>query len=142
MGNGDEMNPPIERRSVKFREVLSMFMVKVGAAGAAIVLIDLKFTLVIAGQTINIGSGFSPDLKGAVIASILISGYTAVKEYWLGSSEGGQIQNATLSRIAEQSAPVTAAAVAAASAPITTDTVNVEATTANVNESQPPKGTP
>lgn len=104
----------IERRAPKFTEALSMFMVRVAAGGALIVLIDLKITFVIAGQTITVGSGFSADLKGAVIASILISGYTAVKEFWLGASATGLQQAESISRIAEASAPVAAAAVAAA----------------------------
>lgn len=78
-----------------------MFMVWVGAIGAILVLIDIKFTFMIGQQTITIGSGFSPDLKGAVITAILISGYTAVKEYWLGASAGGQTQSESMSRIAE-----------------------------------------
>jgi len=66
--------------------------------------------------------------------------------FWLGSSKTSADKDASLSRIAEQSAPVAAAAVAAAvgtqaAAPIKTDTMNVEATTANVTEAQPPKGT-
>jgi hypothetical protein len=137
-----QASPPIERRDSRFREVLSMFMVRVSALGALLVLLDLRVNFVIAGQAIQIGgSGFSDQLKGAVIALILVSGYSAVKEYWLGSSEGGQIQNAALSRIAEQSAPAAAAVAAAGAAPIKTDAVHVDANTATVNEvPQPQKG--
>lgn len=107
----------IERRAGKFTEVLSHFMVRVSALGAAWVLIDLRLDLVFSGHHIQIGgAGFSDQLKGAVIALILVSGYTAVKEYWLGASATGEIQSASMSRIAEASAPVAAAAAAAATA--------------------------
>jgi hypothetical protein len=132
----------IDRRVAgKFRETLSIFMVRVSALGALLVLVDLRLNLVVAGQTIQIGgTGFSDQLKGAVIALILVSGYSAVKEYWLGASEGGQAQSASMSRIAEASAPTAAAAVAAASsstAPLKTDEVKIEAQTATVTEVQP-----
>jgi len=67
--------------------------------------------------------------------------------FWLGSSKTSADKDASLSRIAEASAPVAAAAVAAAVAqpqaqqPIKTDTMNVEAQQANITEAQPPKGT-
>lgn len=91
----------LERRALRFTEVLSLTLVRIAAIGAFIVLVDLKITLAIGDQVIQIGSGFSADLKGAVIASILISGYTAVKEYWLGSSAVGQTQSESVARIAE-----------------------------------------
>ncbi len=88
--------------------------------------------------------GFSRDLKGAVISAILIGGWSAVKEYWLGASDGGRNQSAALSRIAENAAPATAAATAAAAATasalaaqpaaaIKTDEVKVQANTAEVS---------
>lgn len=94
-----------------------MFLARVAAFGAFIVLLDLKFEITVFEQTITVGSGFSADLKGAVITAILISGWTAVKEYWLGSSASQQGQAESMSRIAEQSAPAAAAAVAAAAVP-------------------------
>lgn len=118
-----------ERRTAsRFTETLSLLLVKVAAVGAFVVLIDIKLTFVIAEQVINIGSGFSADLKGAVIASILISGFAAVKEYWLGSSDQGHIQSAAMSRIAEASAPTAAAAAAAASVvtPVKVEDVKME----------------
>lgn len=67
--------------------------------------------------------------------------------FWLGSSKTSADKDASLSRIAEASAPVAAAAVAAAAAnnpnsAIKTDAVNIDANTATVNEAQPSKGTP
>ena len=98
-----ERRSGIERRPGKFTEVISLFLVRIAAIGAFVVLIDFKLTLTLGEHVVQIGSadGFSADLKGAVIASILISGYTAVKEYWLGASASGQTQSDTMSRIAE-----------------------------------------
>lgn len=132
----------VEKRAGRFIETLSMFMVRVATVGAVIVLVDVKLTFVIAQQVVSIGSGFSPDLKGAVITAILIGGWTAVKEYWLGSSATGQTQSESMSRIAEASAPAAAAAVAAAGAPaaaLKTDDLKVDATGASITiDNKPP----
>ncbi len=132
----------------KFTEKLSMFMVTVAALGAFFVLADPKMTFTFFGQTILVdGVEFSADLKGAVIFAILIGGWVAVKEYWLGASDQGKKQQETVARIAEQSAPVTAQAVAASRSdplppappvPLQTDTVNVQADTAIVTEGPKP----
>ncbi len=135
----------IDRRHpepTRFTEKLSIFMVMVAAAGAFWVLIDPRMEEANRwGITFGL-DGFSRDLKGAVISAILIGGWSAVKEYWLGASDGGRNQSAALSRIAEGAAPAaatvaaTAAAVAAAAQPtsaIKTDEVRVEANTAEVN---------
>lgn len=98
------MTPFVEQRAVKFTETISLFMVRVAAIGAAIVLIDIKLTLNIGNQVLVLGSGFSADLKGAVITAILISGWSAVKEYWLGSSAGEEKKSDSVSRIAETAA--------------------------------------
>lgn len=103
-----------ERRATRFTERLSMFMVVVAAFGAFVVLVDIKFVFTFGPQIVQVGSGFSADLKGAVISAILIGGWSAVKEYWLGASASGQNQAESMTRIAESAAPVTAAAVAAA----------------------------
>lgn len=127
----------MERRQGKFTERLSIFMCVVAALGAAAVLLDPKITFTFWSDTASVaigGDGFSADLKGAVITAILISGWTAVKEYWLGASDAGKTQSESISRIAEASAPVAAAAAAAAiGAPITTDDVQIDATGANIN---------
>lgn len=90
-----------ERRSPKFTEQLSAFMVWVAAFGAIVVLLDFKVTLTIGDAIVSIGGNFSNDLKGAVISAILISGWTAVKEYWLGASATNQAQTESITRIAE-----------------------------------------
>lgn len=104
-----------ERRASPFTEQLSLFMLRVAALGAFLVLFDPKFTFEILGQVVQIGGdGFSADLKGAVISAILIGGWTAVKEYWLGSSVGNVKSAEVMQRIAESAPTTSAAAVAAA----------------------------
>ena len=102
-----EQFPP-DRRRGKFTEKLSMFMCIIAAIGAAAVLLDPKFVIQFSdGTTFSIGGdeGFSADLKGAVITAILISGWTAVKEFWLGASAAGNYQIESMSRIAESATP-------------------------------------
>ena len=132
-----------ERRASPFTEKLSMFMVGVAALGAFVVLLDIKYTVTIGGAVIQIGSdGFSADLKGAVISAILIGGWTAVKEYWLGASVGSVKSAESMQRIAEK-APEVAAAVVAASAPaaVTPAPVNPETGVVPAAEVAPPKET-
>lgn len=126
----DRRNPPEKRRGI-FREKLSMFMVVVAAIGAMGVLMDPKFSYTFSsGLVLSVGGdGFSADLKGAVISAILIGGWTAVKEYWLGASAAGTNQAESMSRIAEAVAPAVAAPK-----DLKTDTMNVQADTANVIE--------
>lgn len=114
----------IERRRKRFPETLSRFMAVVAALGGAFVLIDPVITLQVAdGTVIKIGgTGFSDQLKGAVVALILIEGWKAVKEYWLGASAAGDSQQQSISRIAE------------AASPVKTESVNVETKTATVVE--------
>ena len=103
-----------ERRSGVFTEKLSLFMVVTAALGAVLVLFDPKTTFVVAGQTLNLGGeGFSADLKGAVISAILIGGWTAVKEYWLGSSAGSEKKSETISRLTNGAAKKVDPAVSA-----------------------------
>lgn len=123
----------MERRAPRFIETLSKFMVFIAAAGAFWVLTDPKVTL----PFITLGGdGFSADLKGAVISAILIGGWTAVKEYWLGQSAGGAETGKSMSRIAEASTPASAAAVVAArtlpTAQTTAETVDIKAESVNV----------
>ena len=97
---------PERRQYSRYTEELSSFMLRVSAAGGAYVLIDpvFTFTFFIFGkeQILKIGGeGFSADLKGAVVSLILIGGWTALKEFWLGSSASGQTQSESMSKIAE-----------------------------------------
>ena len=109
------MSAYVEKRAGRFTEKLSMFMAIASAMGGFYVLLDPRFTLTFYDQVVTIGGeGFSADLKGAVVSLILIGGWTAIKEYWLGASASGQNQAESMSRIAEASAPTAAAAAAAA----------------------------
>ena|SRR3990167_1985320 len=92
-----------ERRAGKFTERISLFMARVSAAGAALVLLAPTLSFTFSGQTIVIGGAFSDDLKGAVIGLILVAGWTAIKEYWLGSSAGSDKKSETLNKIASDS---------------------------------------
>ena len=93
----------IERRQSQFTERLSMVMVVIAAIGGFLILIDPQITTGnIGGWSFKFGSdGFSQELKGAVVTIMLLAGWTAVKEYWLGASAGGQKQSESVSRIAE-----------------------------------------
>lgn len=124
---------------------LSLVLVIVSSIGAMIVLIDPVITIAAhGGSTIKVGgTGFSDQLKGAVVSLILVSGFAAVIAYWLGASNQGQRAQEQVGTIATTAAPMQAAAVAAArsepvpapasGAPMTAETINVEANTANVS---------
>lgn len=126
----------------KFIERLSTILVVVSAIGAGLVLVDPIFVIQFEGGTaMHVGgSGFSDQLKGAVVMLILVSGFAAVISYWLGASNTGDKAQDSVNVIATAAAPAQAAAVAAATgqpAPATpstiaTDVVNVAAETANV----------
>lgn len=57
--------------------------------------------------------------------------------FWLGSSKDAMDKNASISRIAEASAPAAAAGLA----PIKAEEVKIDTQTTTVTEAQPPKGT-
>lgn len=131
-----------DRRSPLFTERLSWFMALVAAFGGIYVILDPVITINVDWGSIKVGGeGFSEQLKGAVVALILIEGWKAVKEYWLGSSAGGEKKADTVSRIAE-AAPAAAAAALAATAngqdPKPAETVNVAAEVVNVTEEKKP----
>lgn len=93
-----------KRKGARYTEKLSTFMVVTAALGGIYVLLDPVFTITLFGQSVKLGGeGFSADLKGAVVSLILIGGWTAVKEFWLGASASAQNQAASMSRIAEAS---------------------------------------
>lgn len=104
------------RGSSRFTERLSVFMAGIAALGAFVVLLEPKIIYVFeGGSSITIGGvDFSDQLKGLVIGLILVSGFTSVKEFWLGQSVTGQNIAESQSRIAEAAAPVVAAVAAEA----------------------------
>jgi ribosomal protein L40E len=134
----------IERRHTgRFIETLSLALVIVSSIGAMIVLIDPVISFATAsGTTIKVGgTGFSDQLKGAVVSLILVSGFAAVIAYWLGASNQGAKAQDSVNTIAQSAAPTTAAAVAAATTanpqPTATDNVNVTGENVIVTEQRP-----
>lgn len=107
------------KRSGDFVERLSMFLVLGAFLGGFIVLLDVRFVLTLWGQVIQVGKeGFSPEVKGVVLQSMLITGFAAVVGFWLGTTKQGQDQAQSVNKIAEAAAPSQAVAVAAARAPV------------------------
>ena len=93
-----------ERRATPFTEKLSWFMALAAAGGGVYVILDPVIAFKLSWIDIKLGGeGFSEQLKGAVVALILIEGWKAVKEYWLGSSVGTVKSAETIQRIAEAS---------------------------------------
>lgn len=120
-----------EHRTTPFTEKLSWLMAVVAALGGTYVILDPVITFTLPWAEVKLGGdGFSEQLKGAVVALILIEGWKAVKEFWLGASKQGQDQAQAMSRMAEN-APAVAAAVVANAAPVPNGqpavTPNVEA---------------
>ena len=128
---------PEDRRTTPFTEKLSWLMAVVAALGGTYVILDPVVTFSLSWVEVKLGGeGFSEQLKGAVVALILIEGWKAVKEFWLGSSKQGQETAQAMNRIAENAPIVAANVVANASpsqSPISAATVNVEADTANIS---------
>lgn len=129
-----------DRQPSKFIERLSMALVILASVGTVIVLIDPVITLSLpSGTTIKFGgTGFSDQLKGAVVSLILVSGFAGVIAYWLGASNTGDKAQESVSAIASAAAPAQAAAVAAATGtPIKTDTVDIDAQSATITTAPP-----
>ncbi len=102
--------------------------------------------ILLAGVTIAVFMGTDQSERSTQQQTIINLAMLAVG-FWLGSSKSSADKDASMARIAEASAPVAAAAVAAAALPgktdIKTDEVKIAAEHATVNEApQPPKDTP
>ncbi len=126
------------RRHNDFLQRLSYVLVGIAALGGFMILIDPQVTLTLGnGATLKFGSdGFSQELKGAVVTTMLLGALTAVVSFWFGASKQGQDNAQSVQRIAENAPLVAANVVANAAAPsgdIKAATVNVDADTANVN---------
>ncbi len=105
----------IEKRHRTFIECLTYIVVFIAGMGGFYVLLDPVITLTFNGQSIKVGGdGFAEQMKGAVIQTLLIGGWTTALAYWLGASKQGQESAQTVSQIASAAAPSQAAAVAAA----------------------------
>lgn len=130
-----------QRRESDYKERLSSRMLLIACITALFVLLDPKVLIPLGaeGQVLSLGgAGFSLDIKGMVIGAIIIEGLKSIKEYWLGTSAGGQKQAESMSRMAEAAPAVAAAVVANANAAppnggtIKADAVNVDATGGDV----------
>ena len=141
------MNP--ERRSGAFIERLSCLLVVFSALGAALVLIDPMFAIEFGGGTmIKIGgNGFSDQLKGAVVMLVLIAGFTATVNYWLGASDQGAKAQDTINSVAANSSgpgpgtpsgtPIKSDGTGSIDPSLKTDTINVVADTATITPATP-----
>lgn len=106
-----------ERRSSTFTQKISLIVIIIAGCGGLYVLADPVFTLSLWGQDIKFGGeGFSEQLKGAVVQTLLIGGWTTVLAYWIGASASGAKQQESAQRIAEGVPVVTPAVVPAAQA--------------------------
>jgi hypothetical protein len=130
-----------ERRSGDFVERISVMLIVGAFLGGFLVLLDIRLLLPVGeGYMVQIGKdGFSPELKGVVVQSMLITGFAAVVAFWLGTTKQGQEQAQSVSRIAEAAPTVAAAVVAAADkAPLKTEDVKMEvAGDVTVNQEKP-----
>ncbi len=104
-----------ERRRSMFVEQVSKYLIAVSALGGFVVLLDPSLSGKVLGFDWSIGEGqFSEGLKGAVVNTMMLGGWTAVITYWLRPKEDEKKTEA-LTRIAE-AAPATAAAAVVAAA--------------------------
>lgn len=140
-GFGKATESFVEKRATPFQEWLSKFMVRTASLGAAYVLVDPRLTATDSSLAFVMNSGgFSNDLKGMVIGAILVGGFSSVREFWLGTSKGGQEQAASQARIAETvSAKIPTPSVASALTPIIGEVkdMTVTAETVSVTKENP-----
>lgn len=105
-----------EKREPVFVQRLTYIVVTFAGLGALLIMVDPVITLVLSsGDSVKLGGeGFSEQLKGAVIQTLLIGGWTTALGFWLRITPTEQRQQETVSRMAEQAAPNLSKAVAAA----------------------------
>lgn len=125
-----------ERRAGDFVERISILLIMGAFIGGFLVLLDIRLLIPIGdGYMVQVGKdGFSPELKGVVVQSMLITGFAAVVAFWLGTTKQGQEQAQSVSRIAEAAPAVAAAAVAAVPSKDQVADMTVNADTVQVNE--------
>jgi hypothetical protein len=119
-----------DRRAVSFQEWLSKSMMRTAVAGAAYVLIDPKMTITDQAIAFVMNSGaFSSDTKGLIVGAILVGGYNSIREFWLGTSKGGQDAAQAMARVAE-AAPTAVAKAAETVAAVAPSAANGTTTSA------------
>ncbi len=140
-----DLNSISDPASRRFIERLSCLLVVFAACGALYVLIDPVLVLQLGnGNTLKVGgNGFADQMKGAVLMLILVAGFTAVVQYWLGASNTGDKAQENVNAIAAAAAPAQAAAVAAATGTgsgtgIKADNVDIVADSATLTERKDP----
>jgi hypothetical protein len=119
-----------DRRGGGFNEKLAFVLVIGGIIGALVVLLDPVITITTsAGTVLHFGgTGFSDQLKGAVVSMILVSGFAAVITYYFGSSNSDKVKNQTISALAASSLP---AALEPAAPPLAAEKIEVAAQPTN-----------
>ena len=80
------------RKPTKYTERLTTYLVWFAGLGCAWVLIDpvLIFPLSVIGEgaVLKLGaSGFSNDLKGAVIGTVIVGTFGAIHKFWLDRND-------------------------------------------------------
>lgn len=121
-----------QRKASPFVEKISLWLIVIAAFGGFIVLLDPSLSGRVLGFDWKIGVGeFSPELKGAVVNTMLLGGFSGVIAFWLGATKSQERTTDSLSRIAEQ-APTLAAATPGA--PLMAEKLEVTADQVNVGE--------
>ena len=92
----------MDRRAGEFNEKLAIVLVIGGILGAMLVLIDPVLTITMKnGVTLHLGgTGFSDQLKGAVVSMILVSGFANAVAFYFGSSNSDKMKNQTINTLA------------------------------------------
>lgn len=131
-----ELNTITDPQSRRFVERLSCVLVVFSAFGALYVLIDPVLSFKLAnGNTFSLGgNGFADQMKGAVLMLILIAGFTAVVNYWLGASNTGDKAQESVNAIATAAAPMTGTGNGST---IDTPRVDIKTDTATITPAAP-----
>lgn len=131
-----DLNSISDPQSRRFVERLSCVLVVFSAIGAMIVLIDPVLSINLGnGNSIKIGGeGFADQMKGAVLTLILVAGFTAVVNYWLGASNTGDKAQESVNAIAKSAAPISGTG---SGTTIETPRVDIDAGTASITPAAP-----
>lgn len=136
-----DLNTIADPQSRRFIERLSCILVVFSAIGAMLVLVDPVLTLQLGnGNTLKIGGeGFADQMKGAVLTLILVAGFTAVVQYWLGASNQGDRAQENVNKIAASAMPAGGGTGDGSQppAPIQAQNVGIQADNVNVTEGKP-----
>ncbi len=92
------------RKPSKYTERLSSSLLWIAGVGCAWVLLDPVVILPLSdGAVIKLGaSGFSNDLKGAVIATVIVGSFVALHKYWLDRNDDREVTETEIPETKEQ----------------------------------------